>query len=216
MSSLRRVGDLQALSVAPSYLNFDPGLAKAFLYPHAGYAPKVPSSTPRPVVLQAFCPPPFREPDQKRLNCMCPVVALDVYVHRAALWRRTDWLLECYGPPKRGLPASKRTLSRRRSSSWRGTSQVTYVSMVPRGNKTLRCRAILPASLLELCFIPRSWRRLHLTCFYASWSWRQLHLTSRHQFEWLHIWFRAWYRWRRSPRVFQRSILFLWETTLHT
>ncbi len=114
------------------------------------------------------------------------------------------------------LPASKRTLSRRRSSSWRGTSQVKYVSMVPQGNKTLRCRAILPASLLELCFIPRSWRRLHLTCFYASWSWRQPHLTSRHQFEWLHIWFRAWYRWRRSPRVFQRSILFLWETTLHT
>ncbi len=42
------------------------------------------------------------------------------------------------------------------SSSWRGTSQVTYVTMVPRGNETLRRRAILPASLLELCFIPRS------------------------------------------------------------
>ncbi len=32
--------------------------------------------------------------------------------------------------------------------------------MVPRGNDTLRRRAILPASLLELCFIPGSWRRL--------------------------------------------------------
>ncbi len=57
ISSLKRVGDLQALSVAPSFLDFAPGLAKAFLYPHAGYVP--------------FCPPPFREPDQKRLNCMC-------------------------------------------------------------------------------------------------------------------------------------------------
>ncbi len=33
ISSLKRVGDLQALSVAPSFLDFAPGLAKAFLYP---------------------------------------------------------------------------------------------------------------------------------------------------------------------------------------
>ncbi len=46
--------------------------------------------------------------------------------------------------------------------SQRGTSQVTYVTMVPRGNETLRRGAILPASLLELCFFPRSWRRLHV------------------------------------------------------
>ncbi len=109
--SLKRVEDLQAFSVAPSYLDFVPSLVKAFLYPRAGYVPKVPSSTPRPVVLQAFCPPPFREPDQKRLNCMCPVRALDAYVHRAALWRRADQLLVCYGPPKKGLPPYKQTLS---------------------------------------------------------------------------------------------------------
>ncbi len=42
---------------------------------------------------------------------MCPVRALDVYFHRTALWRRTDQLLVCYGPPKKGLPASKQTLS---------------------------------------------------------------------------------------------------------
>ncbi|KAI2665262.1 ORF V: Enzymatic polyprotein [Labeo rohita] len=66
ITSLKRVGDLQALSVAPSFLDFAPGLAKAFLHPRPGYIPKVPSSAPRPVVLQAFCPPPFREPDQQR------------------------------------------------------------------------------------------------------------------------------------------------------
>ncbi|KAL0169064.1 hypothetical protein M9458_037286, partial [Cirrhinus mrigala] len=54
LSFLKWVGDLQAL-------DFAPGLAKAFLYPRAGYVPK-------PVVLQAFCPPPFREPDQQKLN----------------------------------------------------------------------------------------------------------------------------------------------------
>ncbi|KAI2642984.1 enzymatic polyprotein [Labeo rohita] len=113
LTSLKRVGDRQALSVAPSHLEFAPGMAKAFLYPRLGYVPKVPSSAPRPVVLQAFCPPPFREPDQQKLNCMCPVRALDTYVHRAALWRKSDQLFVCYGPPKRGLPASKHSLSRR-------------------------------------------------------------------------------------------------------
>ncbi|KAI2653717.1 hypothetical protein H4Q32_014045 [Labeo rohita] len=112
LSSLKRVGDLQALSVAPSFLEFAPGLSKAFLYPRPGYVPKVPSSTPQPVVLQAFCPPPYRDPDQQKLNCMCPVRALDTYVHRAARWRKSDQLFVCYGPPKKGLPASKQTLSR--------------------------------------------------------------------------------------------------------
>ncbi len=76
ISSLKRVGDLQALSVAPTHLDFAPGMAKAFLYPRAGYVPKVPSVTPQPVVLQAFSPPPFRETDQQNLNCMCPVRAI--------------------------------------------------------------------------------------------------------------------------------------------
>ncbi|KAI2668522.1 Transposon Tf2-11 polyprotein [Labeo rohita] len=107
LSSLKRVGDLQALSVAPSFLEFAPGLSKAFLYPRSGH-----HSTPRPVVLQAFCPPPFRDPDQQKLNRMCPVRALDTYVHRAARWRKSDQLFVCYGPPKKGLPASKQTLSR--------------------------------------------------------------------------------------------------------
>ncbi|KAI2664009.1 Transposon Ty3-G Gag-Pol polyprotein [Labeo rohita] len=100
LSSLKRIGDLQALSVAPSFLDFAPGLSKAFLFPKAGYVPKVPTSTPRPVVLQAFCPPPFRDADQQKLNCMCPVRALDAYVHRAARWRKSDQLFVCYGPQK--------------------------------------------------------------------------------------------------------------------
>ncbi|KAI2664245.1 Transposon Ty3-G Gag-Pol polyprotein [Labeo rohita] len=112
ITSLKTVGDLQALSVAPSFLDFAPGLAKAFLHPRPGYIPKVPSSAPRPVVLQAFCPPPFQEPDQQKLNCMCPDLALDTYVHRAAMWRKSDQLFVCYGPAKRGLPATKQTLSR--------------------------------------------------------------------------------------------------------
>ncbi len=40
------------------------------------------------------------------------VRALDTYVHRAALWRKSDHLFVCYGPYKKGLPANKQTLSR--------------------------------------------------------------------------------------------------------
>ncbi|KAI2646487.1 Multidrug resistance regulator 1 [Labeo rohita] len=99
LTSLKQVGDLQDLSVAPSHLEFSPGNINAFLYPRPGYVPKVPTHPPQPVVLQAFCPPPFREPDQQKLNCMCPVRALDAYVHRAALWRKSEQLFDCYGPP---------------------------------------------------------------------------------------------------------------------
>lgn len=55
--SLKRVGDLQALSVAPSCLEFVPGGVKAILYPRPGYVPKVPTNVVRPVVLQAIHPP---------------------------------------------------------------------------------------------------------------------------------------------------------------
>ncbi len=59
ISSLKRIGDLQALSVAPSYLEFASGMVKAFLHPRPGYIPKVPANVVRSIVLQAFCPPPF-------------------------------------------------------------------------------------------------------------------------------------------------------------
>ncbi len=41
ISSLKRVGDLQALSVAPSFLDFAPAWRKLFLYPRAGYVPNL-------------------------------------------------------------------------------------------------------------------------------------------------------------------------------
>ena len=112
ISSIKRVGDLQALSISPSCLEFAPGMVKAFLYPRLGYVPKVLPNVPRPIVLQALCPPPFVNPDEERLNLVCPVRALDAYVHRAALWRKADQLFVCFGPHNRGLPASKHTMSK--------------------------------------------------------------------------------------------------------
>ncbi|XP_067258622.1 uncharacterized protein [Chanodichthys erythropterus] len=112
VSSLKRIGDLQALSVAPSCLEFASGMVKAFLHTRPGYVPKVPTKVPGPIVLEAFCPPPFTNVDQERKNLLCPVRALDVYVHRAALWRKTEQLFVCYGSPKKGGPASKQRMSK--------------------------------------------------------------------------------------------------------
>ncbi|XDV38776.1 hypothetical protein PO909_008118 [Leuciscus waleckii] len=112
ISSLKRIGDLQALSVAPSCLEFAPGMVKAFLHPRPGYIPKVPTNVVRPVVLQAFCPPPFQNADQEANNLLCPVRALDAYVHRAALWRKSDQLFVCFGSPNKGGPVSKQRMSK--------------------------------------------------------------------------------------------------------
>ncbi len=90
ISSLKRIGDLEALSVAPSCLEFAPGMVKAFLYPRPGYVPKVPANVARSIMLQAFCPPPFQNSDQERHNFLCTVWALDAYVHRAVLWRKNE------------------------------------------------------------------------------------------------------------------------------
>lgn len=103
---------MQALSVAPSCLEFAPGMTKAFLHTRPGYVPKVPTRVPGPIILEAFCPPPFENQDQEKRNLLCPVRALDAYTHRAALWRKTDQLFVCYGSPRRGGPASKQRMSK--------------------------------------------------------------------------------------------------------
>ncbi|XP_039503818.1 trace amine-associated receptor 3-like [Pimephales promelas] len=86
-------------------------MVKAFLHSRPGFVPKIPTNVVRPIVLQAFCPPPFLTPDQEKLNLLCHVRALDAYVHRAALWRKSE-LFVCFGPPRKGCPASKQRLSK--------------------------------------------------------------------------------------------------------
>ncbi len=111
ITSLKRIGDLQALSISPSCLDFAPGLVKVILHPHPNYLPKVPFSTMNPVVLEAFCPPPFTTPEQERLHLLCPVRALQIYVHRTSQWRKSEQLFICYGGRNRGAAATKHTVS---------------------------------------------------------------------------------------------------------
>ncbi|KAI2656086.1 Transposon Ty3-G Gag-Pol polyprotein [Labeo rohita] len=103
--------DLQALATSPSCLDFAPGLVKAILHPHPNYLPKVPFLTINPVVLEAFSPPPFTSPEQERLHLLCPVRALQIYVHRTSQWRKSEQLFICYGGRNRGAAATKRIMS---------------------------------------------------------------------------------------------------------
>ncbi len=49
-----------------------------------------------------LCLPPFQNADKERHNLLCPVRALDAYVHRAALWLKNLKFFVCFGPPNYG------------------------------------------------------------------------------------------------------------------
>lgn len=76
ITSLKRIADLQALSVASSCLDFATGGVKAFLHPRTGYVPKVATNVAWSTDLQAFHPPPHVSTDQERLHLFCSVRSL--------------------------------------------------------------------------------------------------------------------------------------------
>lgn len=84
LTSLKRIGILQVLSVLPSCLDSVSVLVKAILLPHPDYLPKAPFLTVHLVILEAFCLPPFTT--QEKLNLLCPICALQTYVHRTSQW----------------------------------------------------------------------------------------------------------------------------------
>ncbi len=54
ISSHKRIADVQALLVAPSCLEFAPGMVNAFLHPRPGYVPKVPANVVRSILSYSF------------------------------------------------------------------------------------------------------------------------------------------------------------------
>jgi len=82
----------------------------AFLYPKVGYVPKVHTNVPR-FVRRLSILLLSESQTRKKLNLVCTVWALDAYIHRAALWRKCNQSCMCFGSPKKGLPATKQTLS---------------------------------------------------------------------------------------------------------
>ncbi len=113
LTSLKRVGDLQAFSVSETCMDFAPGLVKVTLRPKPGYIPKVLSTSFRSqvVTLHSFHPPPFASSEDERLHLLCPVRALKLYVDRSKVWRKSPQLLICFGAGRRGLATSKQRIS---------------------------------------------------------------------------------------------------------
>ncbi len=113
LTSLKRVGDLQAFSVSETCMDFAPGLVKVTLLPRPGYIPKVLSTSfqSQVVTLHSFHPPPFASSEDERLHLLCPVRALKLYVDHSKGWRKSPQLLVCFGAGRRGLATSKQRIS---------------------------------------------------------------------------------------------------------
>ncbi len=109
LTSLKRVGDLQAFSVSETCMDFAEspytGLVKVTLRPRPGYIPKVLSTSFRSqvVMLHSFHHPPFASSEDERLHMLCPVRALKLYVDRSKVWRKSSQLLVCFGRHFAGL-----------------------------------------------------------------------------------------------------------------
>ncbi len=99
LTSLKRVGDLQALSVSEMCMDFAPGLVKVTLRPRPGYIPKVVSTSFRSqvVTLHSFHPPPFASSKDEK--------------DRSKVWRKSFQLLVCFGAGSSRLATSKQRIS---------------------------------------------------------------------------------------------------------
>ncbi len=111
LTSIKRVGDLQAFSVSEECLVFGLVYSHVVLRPRPGYVPKVPTMPFRDQVvnLQAL---PSEEADPA-LALLCPVRALRIYVTRTRSVRSSEQLFVCHGGQQKGKAVSKQ-----RSAHW--------------------------------------------------------------------------------------------------
>ncbi len=109
LTSIKRVGDLQAFSVSEECLVFGPVYSHVVLRPRPGYVPKVPTTPFRDQVvnLQAL---PSEEADPA-LALLCPVRALRIYVGRTRNVRSSEQLFVCHGGQQKGKAVSKQRLA---------------------------------------------------------------------------------------------------------
>ncbi len=110
LASVKRVGDLQALSISPACLEFGPNDSKVVLKPRHGYVPKVLSTPFRAQFITLSALPPSEE--DRELSLLCPVRALRIYFERSAPFRRTEQLFVSFGNRTKGHPVTKQRLSK--------------------------------------------------------------------------------------------------------
>ncbi len=110
LASVKRVGDLQALSISPACLEFGPNDSKVVLKPRHGYVPKVLSTPFRAQVITLSALPPSEE--DRELSLLCPVRALRIYFERSTPFRHTEQLFVSFGNRAKGHPVTKQRLSK--------------------------------------------------------------------------------------------------------
>ncbi len=110
LASVKRVGDLQALSISPACLEFGPNDSKVVLKPRHGYVPKVLSTPFRAQVITLSALPPSEE--DRELSLLCPVRALRIYFERSAPFRHTEQLFVSFSNRAKGHPVTKQRLSK--------------------------------------------------------------------------------------------------------
>ncbi len=110
LASVKRVGDLQALSISPACLEFGPNDSKVVLKPGHGYVPKVLSTPFRAQVITLSALPPSEE--DRELSLLCPVRALRIYFERSAPFRHAEQLFVSFGNRAKGHPVTKQRLSK--------------------------------------------------------------------------------------------------------
>ncbi len=109
LTSIKRVGGLQAFSVSEECLVFGPVYSHVVLRPRPGYLPKVPTTPFRDQVvnLQAL---PSEEADPA-LALLCPVRALRIYVDHTRCVRSSEQLFFCHRGQQKGKAVSKQRLA---------------------------------------------------------------------------------------------------------
>ncbi len=110
LASVKRMGDLLALSVSPTCLQFGPNDSKIVLKPRHGYVPKVLSTPFRAQVISLSAIPPSDEDQELKLLCL--IRALKIYLERSSLFMQSDQLFVCFGNCTKGHPVTKHRLSR--------------------------------------------------------------------------------------------------------
>ncbi|TRY93182.1 hypothetical protein DNTS_006308, partial [Danionella cerebrum] len=109
LASIKRLGDLQALSADESCLEFGPGDSLVTIRPRPGFIPKVPSVPFRDQVVTLQALP--REEAEPAQGSLCPVRALRIYLDRTRELRRSQQLFICFGGQRKGSAVSKQRLA---------------------------------------------------------------------------------------------------------
>lgn len=104
LTSAKCIGELHALSVHESCLQFPPDYGKLMLQPNPAFVSKIKESAYSCPTLEliAFHPPPFAQEEERQLNALGPVRASHIYLDRTRDFSRRTRLFVSWAPFHKG------------------------------------------------------------------------------------------------------------------